>query len=158
MPLYGTLESILLYAPELSLDEPPSASRISPLEKILTEKVRALSSLLQQIQHEVRGRATLMDYVVYRIDYEYCLTRARLLEVLNWTPGASRSVDQRRSVLERELAVLNVERRKQQVEAWRDVAILQREFRTWLKQYSDLMQRVRLVVPQSERHHQWKFT
>ena len=74
--------------------------------------------------------------------------KTKLFEVYSWELGKVRNVEQRCSGLEKQLDELNKQKRQEQVECWRDIAELKTEFRTFFKQYCDLIQRVRLVLPQ----------
>ena len=50
--------------------------------------------------------------------------------------------------LERRLEALSGESRHERTRCWQDTARLTKEFRTWFKQYQDLVQRSRILKPQ----------
>ncbi len=62
--------------------------------------------------------------------------------------GWSRSLETRRSRLEQQLNQLLVEKRQEQTQCFKDISLLQKESRQWFKQYLDLLQRVKIVIPQ----------
>jgi len=168
MKFYGTLESLLKYSPPSSLKNPPvpkstetnlekttkekkeTTEENTPpdsLENILNEKVQCLSSILAQINHDITSRGGLSQNVIYRIYQHYLYLKTKLYELSQWEFGSSRNVEQRRSNLEKQLDTLKQEKRQEQVQCWQDIVSLKKELRNWFKQYCDLMQRVKIVMP-----------
>lgn len=151
MPSYGSLDSLLLYRPARTLHHPTGSStngeQDSALEGLLEEKVRCLSDILQDIERDIKSRATLTSYVLYLISQHYCYLKSKLFELYTWQIGSNRSIENRRGRLEQQLDTLNQEKRQELVSTWQDIAALKKEFRTWFKQYTDLAQRVRLLLP-----------
>lgn len=152
MELYGTIDSLLEYAtpqsPEYFVNQPvPDDKQEGSLEDLLSEKVRTLSSILCQIGSEIKSRETLSLKAIEDVDQHYCYLKTKLFELYSWEVGRSRDVEMRRSKLEKQLDTLRQEKRQEPTQCWRDVAPLRREFREWFKQYSDLVQRIRLVLP-----------
>lgn len=157
MELYANLESLLEYSSMQRQLSQQADSRSDngegsdSLERLLLEKVEALSSILRQVSSEAGGRAQLSTRIIGDIEQQYCYLKTKLFDLYSWELGRVRNVEQRRSGLEKQLDELNKQKRQEQVECWRDIAELKREFRTWLKQYCDLMQRVTLVLPQKSQ-------
>jgi len=158
MKHYITLDSLLKYSPSSLIESfpvpdtpvPQVIERKQPagsLENILKEKVQCVSTILNQISHDIKGRKHLSQRIIYRIYQHYFYLKEKLFELYHWELGKSRSVESRRSQLERQLDSLKQEKRQEQVKCWGDVEVLKKEFRNWFKQYSDLMQRVRIVMP-----------
>lgn len=151
MPFYGSLDSLLEYAPSRSPDyfaipPEPESDEAGSLEDLLADKVRALWNILGQIEREIQGRKDLSGDIIYRISQHYCYLKTKLYELDIWPLGASRSIENRRSGLEKQLDTLNQEQRREQVQRWQDIALLKKEFREWFKQYCDLVQRVKIVL------------
>lgn len=88
----------------------------------------------------------LSRLVLGDIEKDYCYLKTKLFELYTWQTGSSRTVESRRLGIERLLGDLNQKSRDEQVECWRNIAELKREFRNWFKQYKDLLQRVGLVL------------
>jgi len=152
MPFYGTLESLLEYSPPsrpsyFAVQNPKKDSNDeASLENLLQEKVRGLSGILVNIQHSIKSRKDLFENIVYRIYQHYCYLKGKLFEMYQWPINHSRAIEARRSGVEKQLDALKLEKRQEQVQCWQDIAELKKEFRVWLKQYCDLVQRVRLIT------------
>lgn len=148
---YYSLDS-LLNNPSLSNQSPnqntPHNKDNKPgsLEDFLEDKVQCLTDIIEHIQQEIRSREQLSQNIIHQTYEHYCLLKSKLFGLYFWEPGTNPSIDSRKSILERQLDALKQEVRKEQVQCSQDVSILNKEFRTWLKQYCDLMQRVRLVT------------
>lgn len=153
MPQYGTIDSLLAYAPRSTYvadqETTPPRQRAS-IEAFLAEKVRSLSSILEDIEWEARQRQRLSLGVLHQIYLHYTYIKAKLFELYIFPVAGNRAIEMRRSSLEKQLDALNVERRQEQVLCRQDVARLRQEFRNWFKQHADLVQRVQLVLP--DRH------
>ncbi len=117
------------------------------LESILNEKVQCLSTVLAQISQDITSRGDLSQNVIYRIYQHYFYLKSKLYELCQWTFGVNRNVESRRSKLEKQLDALKQEKRQEQVQCWQDIVSLKKELRNWFKQYCDLMQRVKIVLP-----------
>lgn len=63
-----------------------------------------------------------------------------------WTLGLRRHVEQRRSLIERQIDLLKQEARNEQRQCWQDIAQLKAERRQWLKQYRDALLRANVVL------------
>ena len=138
---------MIQYAPEESLDLEARSSRShDPLTQILTQKVQCLVDILASIESEAAGRHLLSTLVLDEISKNYRYLKTKLYELDTWGLGINRNIEARRSKLEAELDKLNQETREERVRMWQDIAVLKKEQRTWLKQYSDLLQRVQLVL------------
>lgn len=117
------------------------------LENLLHEKVRSLSDILAQIALETNNREELSLKVIDKIYRHYIYLKSKLFELYGWEPGINKGIEIRRSKLEKELNTLNQEKRQEDIQCWQDIALLKKEFRDWFKQYSDLLQRVKIIVP-----------
>src|ERR1044072_12613 len=134
-----SLEDLLKYSPN------PISEIVEgdALEKLLLDKVTTLSGLLTQINKDISGRFQVSTNLIELIQKNYRYLKAKLYELDIWQLGTSRIVDNRRSKLEQELEKLNQEERAEQVKCWQDVEGLRKEFRQWLKEYSDTLRRVK---------------
>ena len=119
------------------------ASREPIPDRLLEDKVNSLADILNQIQLDILKRQELSQSVINQVYDNYCSLRSKLFQLEFWELGVNRGIDIRRGFFEKQLDSLKQEVRKEQVQCWSDVSKLKKEFRTWLKQYSDLVQRVR---------------
>ena len=115
------------------------------LDDILLERLACLGGILKGIDEEARQRANLSGNIIHLIYQHYCYLKSKLHWLKLWPLSSDRAIESRRSALEKQLDALKQEKRQEQVLCWQDAAALRKEFRMWLKQYSDLMQRVKLV-------------
>lgn len=138
------------YAPEPP-DKVASQQPAAPgLEDFLEEKVEGLGSILGEITTEAANRETLSSSIITLIYEHYLYVKNKLHELTHIALGTNRSVESRRSALERQLDAFKEEARRERVQCWQDIAGLKRELRTWLKQYLDIAQRVRLILPEKK--------
>lgn len=153
MHFYGTLESLITYSSGQWLSEPARQedAEENVLEDLLRGKLRCLESIIADIRHDIGARARLSTKLAAEITRQYCYLKTKLYELDSWTLGRNRSIEGRRLKLELQLDELNHQQREELVSAWQDIASLKKELRTWGKQYSDLAQRVRLVLDPSVR-------
>ena len=160
MKFYGSLDSLLEYSLQNLAHhiEPQKAEseENDSLENLLQEKVDSLSEILAQIDRDIKSRNDLSKEVIEQIDQHYRYLKTKYYELQEWMFGRNRWVELRRSALEKQLDVLNQEKRQEQVQCWRDIAQLTREFRDWFKQYCDLMQRIKIIIPSIVKKPQQK--
>lgn len=148
MSFYGTIDALFAYAMPPSTEQRavPSAGSRQSLEDLVHEKVGCLATILSDIQRDIKTRTQLSSLVLSHIDTYYCYLKSQLLDLYRWPLATSRVIDHRRFGIEKLLEALHREKRRELTECWQDIAKLRSEFRTWFKQYSDLVQRARLLV------------
>ena len=122
------------------------------LETILGGKLKVFSTLIANIDAEAMERQRLSRSVSADIQQHYSYLKTMLYETGLWPMGASRQIEQRRSSLEKQLDELNKENRAEEVECWKDLAKLNTERRMWLKQYGELLNRLRLFESGNRTH------
>lgn len=151
MPLYGSIDSLLAYAPPpisayVADHQPTPRRQAAAFTSLMQEKVRSLSSILADIEHEAGQRQSLSADIIQQIYEHYTYLKSKLFELYIFPITGNRALESRRSALEKQLDALKQEDRRERVLCWQDVAALRREFRTWFKQHADLVQRVKLVL------------
>lgn len=114
------------------------------LETVLGGKLKVFSTLIADIDVEAEQRRRLSRSVFAEIQQQYSYLKTKLYETDHWPVNASRQIEQRRSSLEKQLDELNKENRAEDIECWKDIAKLNTERRMWLKQYGELLNRLRL--------------
>lgn len=146
------LEGLLRYAPEPT-DKAASQRPSAPgLEDFLEDKVEGLGSILNDIKKETTNRETLSKNVISLIYQHYLYVKSKLHELYHIAVGHSRAIEGRRTALERQLDTFKEEARKERILCWQDIAALNKELRAWLKQYLDIEQRVRLILPKKNKN------
>ncbi len=151
MKAYGRLDSLLRYSPPqesyyFASQNADDNDKSGTLEDLLEEKLRSLSEILNGIKHDIESRGDVSNNIIYQIGKHYCYLKTKLFELYTWGFGRSQIIENRRSKLERQLDNLNQEKRGEEVRCWQDIAVLKKEFRTWFKQYCDVLQRVKIVL------------
>ena len=140
---------MIQYAPAESLDAfveaDSSRSEHGSIGRLFAGKVSCLVDILSAIDSDASARMKLSGSVLVEIERQYCYLKTKLYELDTWGIGVNRNVESRRSKLEMQLDKLNQETRQERVQAWKDVEDLRKESRIWFKQYSDLVQRLRIV-------------
>lgn len=148
---YGPLvdaERYRLAVPRSTAPHRSSHRRSNPdgIDGILQDKVDSLADILSDINRRIRERYQISDHVVDLIGRHYRYIKTKLFEMNQWPVNGTKAIELRRSGLEGTLDTLLNEQRREQVQCWQDVADLRRELWKWFKEYSDVMQRVRLVL------------
>lgn len=152
MDIYGTLEALLEYSPPEIADYPPlveipdDENLSTSLDALLGDKVTCLSNILAQIERDIHSREALSDQLFHHIEQHYCYLKTKLFELYTWTMGRNRSIEGRRSSLEKQLDALHQEKRLEQVKSWQDIESLKKEWRNWFKQYCDVVQRAKIIL------------
>lgn len=157
MPLYGPLEALLRYplppkAPgqENLLPSESPAERPS-LEGLLEQKINALGIILGDVARDISSRQSVSIAFIERLYVQYFYIKAKFFELSFFPIGGNRAIESRRSTLEKQLDALVQEKRQEQVRCWQDIAALKKEFRVWLKQYSDLVSRAEILMPEKHK-------
>ncbi len=154
MSLYGSLDMLLAYSPSTTKNKVSEIeksgdgdSEQDSLETLLSDKLNSFRTILYDITSDIEKRKLLSKDIIYRIYQHYIYLKTHLMELYHVEIGSSFTFDFRRSSLEKQLDTLKHEKRKEQVTCSQDVAKLKKEFREWFKKYSDLLQRVKIIIP-----------
>jgi len=115
----------------------PSAP--SGLATLLDSRVTTLGDFVRAVTAEGVGRRRLSEEVAHSLASEASAVQSELWALPDGGAGA------RRQTLETRLAMLAEAHRQEQVACWRDLEQVQRERRTWLKEYLELRQRMTLL-------------
>lgn len=113
----------------------------------LIGKLQVVEASIEHVMEEIQTREVLRDKLVQEIDQASCRQRELLMQTAphgssTFTVGDSR----RRAGIEKELAALDVERRREFTSAWKDVAQLKKELRTLLREYEEEKRRERVMT------------
>jgi hypothetical protein len=119
-----------------------------PVEDFLAKKLRIIAASIHQILREIQQRERLSEQTIREIDEQLCQQKSLLHEVAPhgsspFTLGDPR----RRSTLERDLAALEQEKRREHLSAWKDVSSLKRELRELIREYQEEQRRQQVMRP-----------
>ncbi len=113
---------------------------------MLGRKMDGLACILADIERDIEARNALSRDVIDRIYRHYLYVKEYLLRLYDWPVNGVRAIEMRRSALEKQLDALKQEKRKEQVECWKDTAKLKEEFRRWFKDYNDHAMRAEIML------------
>lgn len=136
-----------VHAPEEN-DKPKDENFI---KDILTEKIHFLRDILEEIEVQITDRDALKEVILDKVDKGVCYLQTKIYELDNWGLGHNRDIDLRRSKLEKELETLKKQKRDEERENWRDIALLKKEHREFYRQYREALRRVKVIFPQESQ-------
>ena len=116
------------------------------LNRLMGRRLQTLAGILSEIEEFGRARLGISEAVVAELDDAALELRNKLLELEHWPVGGAPHIDQLRQNLEQRHETLVRERRAEILQRWRDLAQLAQESRTWLKEHSDLAQKMDLLA------------
>ena len=112
---------------------------------MLRQRVATLEEALASIASDVAARSRLLATTKAAVLEHYLRRKNDLHELARCGWSNHDSTVGRLSLLEQVLDSLTHESRQVSIEAWRDIAALRREARTWRKQKSDAELRLRMM-------------
>jgi len=118
-----------------------------PIAGFLTDKIRIIEASIKQVADEIENREQLRDRMLTEIDKQTCAQKEMLYFMAPhgpcpFTVGDSR----RRSGIEKELASLETDKRREETSAWRDVSTLRKELRELFREYEDEKRKQRVMA------------
>lgn len=135
--LKKTLEGIVF--------EKPSEKKTDALERIFSDKTRTLKAGVKALLDEIETREELDQHLIGKIDGEIGQQRQSLLDLKMLEDGNYfTTVEEARSLkadVEDRLLNLEQEKRKEEMECWRDLMFLKKDLMVSLKEYWDLVKR-----------------
>jgi len=149
---YGASDGIS--KPDCSIAKTPATSssgrtdRPDPLEAFVSGRLKIIEDAIEQVSREIAEREALRDSMLHAIDKAMCDQKELLFQVAPhgsspFTVGDSR----RRSSIEKELATLEGEKRRETTSAWKDIAGLRRELRELIMDRDSERRRQQVVQP-----------
>jgi len=133
------LHDLVTYLPE---GPSPPAERIPDF---FAYKSKRLQESLSQLNKEMETRLELRDRSFQKLDYQITEAASSLKEFSQWGLGYNVGVDVKRNFLEKMLAELRKERRREELSAWEDVVALRKERRRIEDELSDLSRKEMLI-------------
>ena len=112
----------------------------------MSGKLRILEASIEQITREIEEREQLRDTTLETIDKAICEQKTMLHQVaphgiMPITVGEPK----RRASIEKEVASLEEEKRRETVSAWRDIAGLKRELRELQREHAEEARRHQVI-------------
>ena len=115
------------------------------VERTFTEDVRLLKKRMKEIKQELESRKDLRRYSLSEMESDVSALECYLNRINHWAPGYKSGVDKRRSDMERELLELKKEERMERLAFWKDVALLEKELLSLLREYRKAMRKKELL-------------
>ena len=121
-------------------------TNVDIFQTMVAGKIGDIRKAVDEIEDEIKERTDIDAVVLAEIQNEIMEVRNRMLEVEQFSGSAHREhpfpkVD----VLEREIVELEGQKRNEKVSCWRDLTVLRRELRVYMKELNDLMRKAELV-------------
>ena len=111
-------------------------------------KLKVLEAAIEQISQEIDDRERLRDTLLSKMDEAICEQKESLFQVAPYGSSPFTLGDsKRRSSIEKELGVLEAEKRRETTSAWKDIAGLKKELRLLLREYDEEKRRQQVMGP-----------
>ena len=126
-----------------------------PIDAFFTAKKTFAARSVEDILTSLYERETLKYDNLRDIDYQSTTLRTRLFEIQRWRLGLNPQMERVRFQVEKELADLEGEKRKETVECWRDVTRLKTDLRDALREFGQQKRTADLLMP-TPAYTPWK--
>ena len=128
---------------------PKSKSETSPLENMFSDKSKSLKASVNALLEEINLREGINTYHLKKIDYEVCQQHTHLMQLDNISghhpSDLSKHVDEAKKRIESNVLELEKEKRKEQLECWRDLMFLKKYLMSALKDYWELARKRKVL-------------
>lgn len=133
---------------ELPPEEPGLEPALDPLDRFIARKLTVTEAGIRQVAKEIEARIRLRDRQLQAIDEDIAHLKERLYQAAPWGHASPFGVGdaKRRGNIESQLAALEVEKRREESSAWRDVAGLKRELRELVREYEEEKRKQEVVL------------
>jgi len=125
------------------------------IDAFFTAKRTFAARSVEDILTSLYQRETLKYDNLHDIDYQSANLRTRLFEIQRWRLGLNPQMERVRFQVEKELADLEGEKRKETVECWRDVTRLKTDLRDALREFGQQKRTADLLMP-TPAYTPWK--
>jgi len=140
-PAYGEENPL----PDIFRDQKDSSD---PIAGFVQNKLLIIESAIKQVMGEISQREILLAELLEDIEQQICIQKEMFFRVAPY--GASFITEgdpKRRVAIERTLAELECEKRREQASAWKDIASLKRELRELFREYNEEKRKQRVMLP-----------
>jgi hypothetical protein len=118
-----------------------------PLDEFLSGKRVFLAKSVEDILGSIYERITLKYENLRQLDYQSIRLGTRLLELENCNWGMNPQIERVRVGIEHEINATDMEKRKEEVDCWRDVVRIKTELRETLREFSQEKRKGELLAP-----------
>ena len=120
-----------------------------PLDRFLAGKLSIRHASIAQVAREIQSRIRLRDRLLAAMDQDMARLKEKLYQAAPWGESSPFSVGdgKRRAGIESQLSALEVEKRREETSAWRDVASLKKELRELLREYEEEKRKLEVMQP-----------
>lgn len=121
-------------------------TNVDIFQTMVAGKIGDIRKAVDEIEDEIKERTDIDAVVLAEIQNEIMEVRNRMLEVEQFSGSAhGEHPFPKVDVLEREIVELEGQKRNEKVSCWRDLTVLRRELRVYMKELNDLMRKAELV-------------
>jgi hypothetical protein len=117
-----------------------------PLDNFLTAKRTFVGKTVEDILGSLYERVSLKYENLQQLDYQACQLKTRLMALEQWRWGLNPQMERVRIGIEHEILDTDSEKRREEVECWRDVTRLKTELRESLREFSQEKQKNALIT------------
>ena len=130
-------------------DLTPAYLSEDPFESVFRGKRSVLKAAIQQVVREIRERKALHTHLNERLNDMHCTHKSRLYRAAPWGDESPFSLGdhRRRAAIEKELAAVDAERRREKAACLKDIAALKKELRTLIREYLDEIRKEQVMRP-----------
>ena len=116
------------------------------LSSFLSDKLAIIEASIRQVMSHISEREQLRDQMLAEIDLQSAAAKSLLMRISPYE-GAPFTIGdpRRRSSIEKELADLEGEKRRETTSAWKDIAALQKELRELQREYLEEKRKQRVM-------------
>jgi hypothetical protein len=118
-----------------------------PLDEFLSGKRVFLAKSVEDILGSIYERITLKYENLRQLDYQSIRLGTRLLELENCNWGMNPQIERVRVGIEHEINATDMEKRKEEVDCWRDVVRIKTELRETLREFGQEKRKSELLAP-----------
>ena len=117
-----------------------------PLDNFLTAKRTFVGKTVEDILGSLYERVSLKYDNLQQLDYQSSQLKTRLMALEQWRWGLNPQMERVRIGIEHEILDTDAEKRREEVECWRDVTRLKTELRESLREFSQEKQKNALIT------------
>jgi hypothetical protein len=116
-----------------------------PLDTFFSAKRTFLGKTVEDILGSMYERVSLKYENLHQLDYQACQLKTRLMDLQQWRWGLNPQMERVRIGIEHEILETDSEKRREEVECWRDVTRIKTDLRDALREFSQEKQKSALL-------------
>lgn len=119
------------------------------LEGMFSDKSKSLKASVNALLEEIKLRESINVYHLKKVEYEVCKQHTRLMQIDNLNDhhpsDLTKYFDDAKNKIESNVLDLEKEKRKEQLECWRDLMFLKKYLMSALKDYWELARKRKVL-------------